>query len=127
MAKIHISTVLDSVQNGVTTYTGSGILKNNEIVFYENDVKVLILFFDNSLHLKRINENYTIELVFENSLTKDGIYDIKCDSMQIPVKTITKVLEITDGNIHIEYELELGGSNQGNFVYNVNYEVIRWY
>lgn len=125
MAKIHISTVLDSVQNGVTTYTGSGILKNNEIVFYENDVKVLILFFDNSLHLKRINENYTIELVFENSLTKDGIYDIKCDSMQIPVKTITKVLEITDGNIHIEYELELGGSNQGNFVYNVNYEVIR--
>lgn len=125
MAKIRVSTILDSVQNGITRYSGSGILKNNEIVFYENDVKVIIIFFDNSLHLKRIHNNYTIELLFENSLTKDGIYDIKCDSMQIPVKTSTSVFDIKDGSMHIEYELELGGLNQGNFVYDVNYEVIK--
>lgn len=123
MAKIHISTVLDSAQNGITKYKGSGILKDNEIVFYENDVRVVITFQDNSLNLKRIHEQYTIDLSFENSLTNDGTYDIKYDSMQIPIKVITNSLDIKDGCIHIEYNLILGGDDQGEFVYDIKYEV----
>lgn len=123
MAKIKISTVLDSVQNGVTSFTGFGLLKNNEIVFYENDIKVVITIFANSLQLKRIHEQYTIVLSFENTLTNEGIYDIKCDSMQIPVETTTNALDIKDGFIHIEYGLTLGGVDQGTFVYDVKYEV----
>lgn len=123
MAKIHVSTVLDSVQNGVTSYTGSGILKDNEIVFYENDIRVVITMANNSLQLKRIHDEYTIELSFENSLTKEGTYDIKYDSMQIPLEVTTNELDMKDGFIHIEYNLLLGDVDQGLFVYDIKYEV----
>ena len=123
MAKIHISTTLDSVQNGVTSYDGYGILKNNEIVFYENDIRVVITILDKSLQLKRIHDQYVINLSFENTLTNEGIYDIKCDSIQIPVEVTTNVLDLKEGSIHIEYNLTLGGVDQGSFVYDIKYEV----
>lgn len=123
MAKIQISTILNSKQNGVTFYNGLGILKDNEIVFYENDIKVVIMLSNHSLQLKRIHDEYTITLLFENSLTNMGTYDIKYDSMQIPVEVTTNVLDIKDGFIHIEYNLLLGGVDQGAFVYDIKYEV----
>lgn len=123
MPKISVSTVLNSSSNGVTSYTGMGILKNNEIVFYENDIKVIVTLLEDALHLKRIHNEYTIFLSFKNTLTNEGIYDIKCDSMQIPVEVTTNVLDIKDGSIHVEYELLLGGVDQGTFVYDIKYEV----
>lgn len=124
MSKIRISTVLDSAQNGVTSYTSSGILKGNEIVFYENDIRVVIIIKNNGLQLRRIHEEYTICLSFENTLTKEGTYDIKYDSMQIPISVTTNILDIKEGSIHIEYVLFLGGVDQGKFVYDIKYEVI---
>ena len=49
MAKIHISTVLNATGNGITKYVGLGILKNNELVFYENDVRVIVIISDDVL------------------------------------------------------------------------------
>lgn len=123
MAKIRISTVLDSVQNGVTSYNGSGILKNNEIVFYENDIRVVITIENDLLEVTRIHKEYTLLLSFKNSLTKEGTYDIKYDSIQIPVEVTTNVLGIKEGYIHVEYNLTLGGVDQGAFVYDIKYEV----
>ena len=125
MVKIKLTTTLASEVNGITSFNGVGIIKNNEIVFYENSVKVVISIFNNSIKLKRITDDYTLLLEFDGSLTKEGIYDIKGGSIQIPVKTNTSVLKINDQNIHIEYEVELSGVNQGKFIYDVNYEVIK--
>lgn len=124
MSKINISTILNSIENGITNYNGVGILKDNEIIFYENNIKVTIIINDNTVCLKRIHDDYIIELPFENSLTKNGIYDIKSDGMQIPIEVTTNVLNVKEGSIHIEYNLILGGVNQGSFVYDIKYEVI---
>lgn len=124
MSKINISTILNSIENGINNYNGVGILKDNEIIFYENNIKVVIIINDNTVCLKRIHDDYIIELPFENSLTKNGIYDIKSDGMQIPIEVTTNVLNVEEGSIHIEYKLILGGVNQGSFVYDIKYEVI---
>ena len=125
MARIHVSTKLNSSDNGITSYDGYGILKDDKIVFYEENIKVSIEYRDNTLNIERSSDEYRITLSFENSLTKDGMYDIKCDSMYIPISVMTNLLEVSDGNIHIEYSLELGGESQGNFVYDIEYEVIQ--
>jgi len=125
MAKIHISSILNSSENGTTSYDGDGILKDHKIIFYEDTIKVSIEYNDNALKLERSNDDYSIILSFQNSLTNDGMYDIKCDSMQIPIKVTTNLLDVKDGFIHVEYSLLLGGVNQGNFVYDVKYEVIQ--
>ena len=124
MSKINISTILNSIENGITKYNGVGMLKNNEIIFYENNIKVVVIINDGTVYLKRIHDDYIIELPFENSLTKSGIYDIKSDGMQIPIEVTTSVLNVEAGSIHIEYNLILGGVNQGSFVYDIKYEVI---
>ena len=124
MSKINISTILNSIENGITKYNGVGMLKNNEIIFYENNIKVVVIINDDTVYLKRIHDDYIIELPFENSLTKSGIYDIKSDGMQIPIEVTTNVLNVEAGSIHIEYNLILGGVNQGSFVYDIKYEVI---
>ena len=124
MTKIKVSTVLNSVNDGITKFEGIGILKNKKIIFFENNIKVIIAFDSNNLTVNRVSDEYTILLQFENSLTKDGNYDIKCDSIQIPIKTSTSVLKILDNTIHVEYELELGGVSNGKFIYDIDYEVV---
>lgn len=124
MTKVKVSAILNSINDGITKFDGIGILKDNELIFFENNVKVVITFDDRLLTLKRICDEYTILLQFENSLTKDGNYDIKSDSIQVPIKTCTSCLEIADKKIHIEYELMLGGIDQGKFIYDIDYEVI---
>lgn len=123
MAKIHVSTILNSSENGITSYTGSGIFDHKKIIFYEDKVKVTIKFDKESLELERSNDQYTIFLPFKNTLTNAGMYDIKCDSIQIPIEVTTHVLDIEDGFIHIDYDLLLGGVDQGRFVYDIKYEV----
>lgn len=125
MEKIKLTTVLNSQNDGIFSFDGVGMLKNNELIFFENSIKVVISIIDNIIKIRRITDEYTLELQFDDSLTKEGIYDIKGGSIQIPVKTNTSVLKINDQNIHIEYELELSGVNQGKFIYDVNYEVIK--
>jgi len=123
MAKVHISTVLNSSENGITKYDGYGVLKDNRLTFYDDKIKVVIEYNNNTLNLERSNDEYRIVLPFEISLTKEGIYDIKCDSIQIPVKVTTNNLCIEDGLIHVEYSLLLGDTSQGDFVYDIEYEV----
>ena len=84
----------------------------------------MVTINDNMVYLKRIHDDYIIELQFANSLTKNGIYDIKSDGMKIPIEVTTNVLNVEEGSIHIEYKLILGGVNQGSFVYDIKYEVI---
>ena len=125
MENIKLTTVLDSENDGISSFEGVGMLKNNELIFFENSIKVVISIINNIIKIRRITDEYILELQFDDSLTKEGIYDIKGGSIQIPVKTNTSSLKISNQNIHIEYELELSGVNQGKFIYDVNYEVIK--
>lgn len=124
MARIHVSTKLNSSENGIDTYDGYGILNDGKIIFYEGNVKVSIEYKDNALNLERSSDQYRIILSFKNSLTNDGMYDIKCDSMYIPISVMTNSLEVSNGKIHVEYSLSLSGESQGDFIYDIEYEVI---
>ena len=43
MTKIKVSTVLNSVNDGLTKFEGIGILKDKKIIFFENNIKVIKL------------------------------------------------------------------------------------
>ena len=66
MTKIRVSTVLNSVNDGITKFEGIGILKDKKIIFFENNIKVIIAFDSNNLTVNRVSDEYTILLQFEN-------------------------------------------------------------
>ena len=77
MEKIKLTTVLNSQNDGISSFVGVGMLKNNELIFFENSIKVVISIINNIIKIRRITDEYILELQFDDSLTKEGIYDIK--------------------------------------------------
>ncbi len=124
MTKVKISTLLKTNTSDSISYQGIGMLRNNQLLFYENDVRVTIEIQEGSIFMKRVHPDSVLSMCFTNSLTNEEIYDIKCDSIQMLVEVSTSVLEIKDGFIHIEYNLLLNGENQGMFMYDITYEVV---
>lgn len=124
MSRVKISTLLKSLEDE-TKFIGNGILNDNKLKFEDNGVIVSLTFKnDEEILFKRTTNDYTISMTFKNKLTNNGIYDIKSDSMQIPIEVSTENIIIKEGYICIVYELVLGGHNQGKFTYEIWYEVI---
>lgn len=124
MSKIKLSTSLYSM-DGITKFSGTGILNKQQITFQESNVMVSLCFKNvDDISLQRVTDDYMISMSFQKKLTKDGIYDIKCDSMHIPIEVTTDDIILQDGYIYIVYELVLGGHYQGKFIYEICYEVI---
>lgn len=124
MKKVRINTLLKIPTLESTSVKTVGFLNKNRLVFYDAKVRVVIDISDSSIHMRRIHPEYMIEMTFDISLTKEGIYDIKCDSVQVPLSISTSNLEVDPGHIHIEYNIVLGGINQGKYIYDIMYEVI---
>mgnify|MGYP001152065192 CR=1 FL=1 len=122
--KVKISTLLKTDECNSIPYQCIGMLKDNQLLFYENKVRVTITMQGDSVFMKRVHPDYVLSMQFTNSLTNEGIYDIKCDSVQMVVEVFTSVLEVKNGSLHVEYNLVLGGENQGMFIYDITYEVI---
>lgn len=124
MARVKVKTLLKS-NTEVFHFSGIGILCNDKLTFMEDKVRVIVQFQKkNDIFIKRETDTYTISIFLQKELTKAGIYDIKCDSMQIELATTAQDICIEDGHICLMYNLVLGGHNQGDFTYDIWYEVI---
>ena len=51
MEKIKLTTVLNSQNDGIFSFDGVGMLKNNELIFFENSIKVVISIIDNIIKI----------------------------------------------------------------------------
>jgi len=79
-----------------------GILKNNELIFYDGKIKNKITILDNRITIERSN-NFSLNLDFIMGKKAKGTYTI--DSICYDIDIFTSFLEITQNKIVINYNL----------------------
>lgn len=84
----------------------SAIVNDKEIKYNENNVIVKLSILDNKIIMIRENNEYRLQLIFENNGKKNlGNYLLKTNNMTFDLEILTKDLNINKNNIHIIYEL----------------------
>lgn len=118
MEKIHIKSKLVSLEE--TVFSGKGILKENEIIFYENKVKTKIKLSKNKIIIERLND-YFLKMEFIRSKKTNATYTMgdKCFYLDI----FTNSLKIDKNKFSINYDLTLNNDEKMNFIYNVEYSI----
>lgn len=100
-----------------------GLLHNNKIIYYENDVKVTIILEENVVTLLRESNEYQLTFPFEENKKTVGMHKIKTFPMEIEAIIETRLLERDDHQLKLEYHLVLGTEDCGNFTFLLEYEV----
>lgn len=100
-----------------------GMIHENKIIYYENDVKVTIILSENVITLLRETNEYQLMLLFEEGKTLMGYNQMKEFPMRLSAKVKTNLLKQTDTSIEIKYHLTLGTEEVGDFTFFLEYEV----
>lgn len=95
-----------------------GIKTDNKIIYQEDQIMVTISLFSNRIELKRVSNEYTIFIPFENQLTTVANYDINFNGMNIKLDVHTYKIDITCHHIIIDYCISSGAWNE-NFTYEL--------
>lgn len=116
MSKIKIHYTLIH-ENDVIEFSTLGIFNQNKIHFKEHDTTFDIFISEDSVLLKRKNQDYSLCIEF-NITNSKGTYNIdKIGEIEL-IPTINKLL-IKEGQVEIDYIL-----NDETFKFNLQYEVI---
>lgn len=118
MKKITIKSELISDEK--TKFLGRGILKDNEIIFYENGVKTKIKLNVNNIIIERVKD-YKLIMKFIKGKNTKATYTIYDHNLLLDI--YTEELKINENNFKIEYILMISDSQKMNFIYNVEYSI----
>lgn len=126
MAKIKIKTSLNTINEMSANISNEiiGEKNNNEIIYNEGEIKVIITILDNKITMSRINDDYVIKMEFILNSITEGIYDIKDVNAKFNLAVETNELTIKDGMIFVNYHLNLNNEDMGIFKFQLDYEVI---
>lgn len=126
MAKIKIKTSLNTINEMSANISNEiiGEMNNNEIIYNEGEIKVIINILDNKVTMSRINDDYVIKMEFILNSITEGIYDIKDVNTKFNLAVETNELTINDGMIFVNYHLNLNNEDMGIFKFQLDYEVI---
>lgn len=126
MAKIKIKTSLNTINEMSANINNEivGEMNNNEIIYNEGEIKVIITILDNKITMSRINDDYVIKMEFILNSITEGIYDIKDVNTKFNLAVETNELTINDGMIFVNYHLNLNNEDMGIFKFQLDYEVI---
>lgn len=126
MAKIKIKTSLNTINEMSANISNEivGEINNNEIIYNEGEIKVIITILDNKVTMSRINDDYVIKMEFILNSITEGIYDIKDVNTKFNLAVETNELTINDGMIFVNYHLNLNNEDMGIFKFQLDYEVI---
>ena len=126
MAKIKIKTSLNTINEMSANINNEivGEMNNNEIIYNEGEIKVIITILDDKIIMTRINDDYVIKMEFILNSITEGIYDIKDVNTKFNLAVETNELTINDGMIFVNYHLNLNNEDMGIFKFQLDYEVI---
>jgi len=121
MKIIKINSVLSNFENETTTIEALGQYneKDNIIMYKEEELDVKITILENRIILERKNEDYDLELEFELNEVKKCKYDVKSIGLCLDIEVVTKILEIEENRIYINYELFNDNKSIGVFEYKL--------
>lgn len=105
MSKIKLNAILNSNFENLDIKT-VGIKSNNKIVYKENDITVTILIYKNKIEINRLNNEYSLNLVFEENKNTKSIYKLFNISKNFILDTKCTKLVIDEKIINIEYIIE---------------------
>lgn len=125
MSKIKLNALLENqTEQEHHSIETIGILKGNRIVYQDQQIQMQLETKENSLVIKRIQEDSIFTVEFIETLTTEGIYGIKSVNIEFPIRIITHHLKIESQSIDLLYEMTLASQSPKTFHYQLYYEVI---
>lgn len=126
MSKIKIKTSLNTINEMSANIQNEivGEFNDNEIMYNEGDIKVIINIFDDKISMSRINDDYVIKMDFIKESITEGTYDIKDVNAKFNLAVETNELVIEEKRLFVNYHLNLNNEDMGVFKFELTYEVI---
>ena len=104
MAKKEIEIILKTPDDLIKTNT-TAIVGENAIKYREKDILVVLKQDSNTLFLTRENNEYQLNLEFQENKKTLGSYLLKDNNIMLELEILTKDLKIDKNTIYIMYEL----------------------
>lgn len=121
MEKIKIYSLLSNSDNENTTIEALADFdkEKNIIKYKEEDLQVTIQILDNKVIIERKNEEYDLNLVFSQNEKVTCKYQVDFIGLNLEIDVYTKILEIEENRIYINYELFNDNKSIGIFEYKL--------
>lgn len=121
MEKIKIYSILSNSDNENTTIEALADYDDvkNTIEYKEEDLKVKIQLYDKKVTMERKNEDYDLNLVFSENEKVRCKYEVNSIGLNLEIDVYTKILEIEENRIYINYELYNDDNLIGTFEYKL--------
>lgn len=104
MAKKEIEIILKTPDDLIKTNT-TAIVGEDAIKYREKDILVVLKQDSNTLFLTRENNEYQLNLEFQENKKTLGSYLLKDNNIMLELEILTKDLKIDKNTIYIMYEL----------------------
>lgn len=121
MKKIKIYSLLSNSDNENTTIEALADFdkEKNVIRYKEEDLQVTIQILDKKVIIERKNEEYDLNLVFSQNEKITCKYQVDFIGLNLEIDVYTKILEIEENRIYINYELFNDNKSIGTFEYKL--------
>ena len=121
MKKIKIYSLLSNSDNENTTIEALADFdkEKNVIRYKEEDLQVTIQILDKKVIIERKNEEYDLNLIFSQNERVTCKYQVDFIGLNLEIDVYTKILEIEENRIYINYELFNDNKSIGTFEYKL--------
>lgn len=121
MKKIKIYSLLSNSDNENTTIEALADFdkEKNIIKYKEEDLQVTIQILDKKVIIERKNEEYDLNLIFSQNERVTCKYQVDFIGLNLEIDVYTKILEIEENRIYINYELFNDNKSIGTFEYKL--------
>lgn len=121
MEKIKIYSLLSNSDNDNTTIEALADFdkEKNIIKYKEEDLQVTIQILDKKVIIERKNEEYDLNLIFSQNERVTCKYQVDFMGLNLEIDVYTKILEIEENRIYINYELFNDNKSIGTFEYKL--------
>ena len=124
MSKIIVNHEVISSEDKSLLNEIKALKKDNEITYFDNDVKVSLKVLNNRILLTRENDKFKIDLEFEENKNLVTNYVIKDLGLKVKLETKTKKVVINDESIYVYYDLFMNGSFSDSFTYKLEWRCL---
>ena len=121
MKKIKIYSLLSNSDNENTTIEALADFdkEKNIIKYKEEDLQVTIQILDKKVIIERKNEEYDLNLIFSQNERVTCKYQVDFIGLNLEIDVYTKILEMEENRIYINYELFNDNKSIGTFEYKL--------
>lgn len=121
MKNIKIKSVLTNSENETTIIEAVGSIdeSNNLIKYKEEELDVNIIIKEDSIMVKRHNEDYDLNLEFKLNEKIKCNYEVRSIGLNIDLEVNTMKLEIKENYIYVHYSLHNDKIDMGTFEYKL--------